>query len=77
MEMLDVSDAVCEKYFIMMLEGPASTWLKGLPPNTINSWADLKARFIKNFQGTCKQPMMIIDLDHCVQREDESAHHWV
>src|SRR3989337_3409474 len=20
---------------------------------------------------------MIVDLDHCVQREDESAHHWV
>jgi hypothetical protein len=37
----------------------------------------LKARFIKNFHGTCKQPMTIVDLDHCVQREDESAHHWV
>ena len=47
MEMLDVSDAVCAKYFIMMLEGPARTWLKGLPPNTINSWAELKAKFIK------------------------------
>ena len=56
MEMLDVSDAVCAKYFIMMLEGLARTWLKGLPPNTINSWAKLKAKFIKNFQGTCKQP---------------------
>ena len=54
MEMLDVSHAVYAKYFIMMLEGPARTWLKGLPPNTINSWAELKARFIKNFQGTCK-----------------------
>ena len=21
--------------------------------------------------------MTIVDLDHCVQREDESAHHWV
>ena len=77
MEMLDVSDAVCAKYFIMMLEGPARTWLKGLPPNSINTWAELKARFIKNFHGTCKQPMTIVDLDHCVQREDESAHHWV
>ena len=77
MQMLDVSDAVCAKYFIMMLEGPARIWLKGLPPNTINSWAELKAKFIKNIQGTCKQPMTIMDLDHCVQREDESAHHWV
>ena len=29
------------------------------------------------YQGTCKQPLTIIDLDNCVQREDESAHHWV
>ena len=29
------------------------------------------------YQGTCKQPLMIIDLDNYVQREDESAHHCV
>ena len=45
-------------------------------PNSINTWAELKDNFIKNFQGTCKQPMTIVDLEHCVQREDESAHHW-
>src|SRR3989337_1959321 len=77
MEMLDVNDVVCAKYFTLMLDGPARTWLKGLPPNSINSWAELKARFIKNFQGTCKQPLMIINLDNYAQREDESAHHWV
>ena len=32
MEMLDISDAVCAKYFTMMLDGPARTWLKGMPP---------------------------------------------
>ena len=32
MDMLDVSDAVCAKYLTMMLEGPARTWLKNLPP---------------------------------------------
>ena len=61
----------------MMLDGPARTWLKGLPANSINSWAELKARFIQNFKDTYKQPLSIIDLDACVQREDESAHHWV
>ena len=30
MEMLDVNDTVCAKYFTMMLDGPARTWLKGL-----------------------------------------------
>ena len=72
--MLDVNDVVCAKYFTMKLDGPARTWLKGLPPNSINSWAELKAHFIQNFKDTCKQPLSIIDLDACVQREDESAH---
>ena len=54
MEMLDVSDAVCAKYFTMMLDGQARTWLKGLPPNSIRSWAELMMRFIQNFRDTCK-----------------------
>ena len=35
MEMLDVDEAACEKYFTMMLEGIARTWLKSLPANSI------------------------------------------
>ena len=77
MEMLDVNDAVCAKYFTMMLDVPTRTWLKSLPANSISSWAKLNACFIKNFQGTCKQPLTNIDLDNCVQSEDESAYHWV
>ena len=53
MEMLDVSEAAYAKYFTMMLEGTARTWLKGLPANSIGSWAELKARFIQNFKDTC------------------------
>ena len=30
MELLEVSDTVCAKYFTMMLDGMARTWLKGL-----------------------------------------------
>ena len=75
MDLLDVNDAKCTKYFTMMLDGLAQAWLKGLPPNSINSWAELKACFIQNFKDTCKQPLSIIDLDACVQREDDSAHH--
>ena len=40
MEMLDVDDAACAKYFTMMLEGTARTWLKSLPANSIRSWAE-------------------------------------
>ena len=76
MELLDVDDAACAKYFTMMLEGTARNWLKGLPANSIGSWAELKARFIQNFKDTCKQPMSIVDLDSCIQEEGESTTHW-
>lgn len=76
MEMLDVDEAVCVKYFTMMLVGTAHTWLKSLPVNSVGSWAELKAR-IENFKDTCKQPMLIVDLDACVQGEGESTTHWV
>ena len=77
MELLEVSDAAMAKYFTMMLDGTARTWLKGLPPNSIGSWAELKARFIQNFKDTCKQPMSIVDLTNCKQEEGLSMTHWV
>ena len=77
MELLKVSDAAMAKYFTMMLDGTAWTWLKGLPPNSIGSWAELKARFIQNFKDTCKQPMSIVDLTNCKQEDGESTTHWV
>ena len=77
MELLDVNEAACAKYFPLMLEGTTRTWLKGLPTNSIGSWAELKARFIQNFKHTCKQPMSIVDLAAHVQEEGESMTHWV
>jgi len=72
-----VDDAACAKYFTMMLEGTARTWLKSLSANSISSWAQLRTRFINNFKDTCKQPMSIVDLAACVQEEGESTTHWV
>ena len=77
MELLEVSDAACARYFTMMLDGTTRTWLKGLPANSIGSWAELKARFTQNFKDTCKHPMSIVDLDACAQEEGESTTHWV
>ena len=76
MDMLQASDGVCARYLTMMLEGPARTWLKNLPENSISSWSELKEKFVKNFQGTCRRATTIIDLEHCVQKDGESAHHW-
>ena len=77
MELLEVSDAAMAKYFTMMLDGTTRSWLKGLPPNSINSWVELKARFIQNLKDTCKQSMSIVDLTNCKQEEGESTTHWV
>ena len=77
MELLDVDEAACANYFTMMLEGTARTWLKGLPANSIGSWAELRAQFIQQFKDTCKQPMSIVDLAACVQEEGKSTTHWV
>ena len=76
-EMLDVDEAACAKYFTMMLEGMARTWLKSLLVNSISLGDELKARFIKKIKDTCKQPMLILDLDSCVQGEGESTTNWV
>ena len=57
MELLEVSEAAMAKYFTMMLDGTTRTWLKGLPPNSIGSWAELKARFVQNFKDTCRNSM--------------------
>ena len=50
MDMLHAGEEVCARYFTMMLEGPARTWFKNLPENSITSWTDLREKFIKNFQ---------------------------
>src|SRR4051812_34074776 len=76
MDMLQASEGVCARYLTMMLEGSARTWFKNLPENSVSSWVDLKEKFIKNFQGTCRRATRIIELEHCVQKEGESALSW-
>src|SRR4051812_6104050 len=43
----------------MMLEGTTRTWLKGLPANSIGSWAELKAWFIQNFKDHASSPCQL------------------
>ena len=76
MDMLQHDDVVCARYFTMMLEGPARKWFKNLSENSVTSWTDLKEKFIKNFQGTYRRATMIVDLEHCVQKEGESTLSW-
>src|SRR3954470_18661828 len=76
MDLLRASNGVCARYFTMMLDGPARILFKNLPENSVTSWMDLKDKLIKNFQGTCKRATTIVDLEHCVQKEGESALIW-
>src|SRR4051812_7577865 len=76
MDLLRASDGVCARYFTMMLEGPARIWFKNLFENSVTSWTDLKEKFIKRFQGTCKRATTIVNLEHCVQKEEESTLSW-
>ena len=46
----------------LFLADSARTWLEHLPPNRIQSWADLKEIFVKNFQGMYKYPRNPWDL---------------
>jgi len=77
MSILNASEEICARYLNMMLEGAAHIWLQNLPPNSINTWEELKDAFIKNFQGTCKRLCNIEDLERCVQKEGESSRHWM
>ena len=76
MDLLRASDGICARYFMMMLEGPDRIWFKNLPEYSVTSWTDLKEKFIKNFQGTCKRATTIVNLEHCVQKEGESTLSW-
>jgi hypothetical protein len=39
------------KSFIISLENTATNCYAGLPPRSITSWAQLKEKFLVNFQG--------------------------
>jgi hypothetical protein len=39
------------KSFIISLDNTATNWYTRLPPRSITSWAQLKEKFLVNFQG--------------------------
>jgi len=40
------NDAIMARLFISILKGVAFNWFRSLPSGSINSWVDLKARFL-------------------------------
>ncbi|KAI4996962.1 hypothetical protein ZWY2020_052304 [Hordeum vulgare] len=64
-------DHVTMKHLPLMLDGSARAWLNQLAPSSIYSWADLSRVFIRTFEGTCKRPAGLIELQHSVQKQNE------
>ena len=64
-------DHVAMKHLPLMLDGSARAWLNQLAPSSIYSWADLARVFIRTFEGTCKRRAGLVELQHCVQKQNE------
>lgn len=73
-------DHVAMKHLPLMLDGSARAWLNQLAPSSIYSWANLVRVFIRTFEGTCKCHAGLVELQHCIQKQNEPLRdfiqHW-
>nr|XP_045090216.1 uncharacterized protein LOC123497646 [Aegilops tauschii subsp. strangulata] len=68
---------VAMKHLPLMLEGLAKAWLNQLAPGSIFCWEDLARVFIKTFGGTCKRPVGLTELQHCIQKPNETLRDFI
>ena len=61
-------EKVMANWFPMALKDGARTWLLNLAPGTISSWAEMRTRFIANFQGTRDRPPAVSDM-RCIKQQ--------
>jgi hypothetical protein len=59
------------------LSGATRSWIKKLPPGSIDSWETFEDLFVKNFLSTCKKPASIEELRACRQNYDESMRAYI
>ena len=69
-------DALKVRFFPLSLSGSAFSWFASLPPNSVQSWADLEQKFHKYFFAEVRE-MRIIDLMAVKQRAGESVAEYV
>jgi hypothetical protein len=65
-------DMTLTKSFIISLENVAASWYARLPPRSIASWAQLKEKFVVNFQGFEADLSTEEDFFSCQQYERET-----
>jgi hypothetical protein len=65
-------DTTLTKLFIISLKNAATNWYARLPPRSITSWAQLKEKFLVNFQGFQADITTEDDFFSCQQYERET-----
>ena len=71
------NDEVAMKHLPLMLEGSARAWLTQLAPGRIYSWEELARVFVRTFEGTCKWPTGLTELQSCVQKSNETLRDYI
>ena len=71
------NDEVAMKHLPLMLEGSARAWLNQLAPSSIYTWEDLSRVFVRTFEGTCKRPAGLTELQVCVQKSSETLRDYI
>src|SRR5438105_10152317 len=66
-----------DNYLPIVLSPTVQDWIMRLPVNSIDSWRDLCARFIDNFQGTFMKPGIEWDLYQIHQKKGESLQEFI
>ena len=71
------NDEVAMKHLPLMLEGSARAWLNQLAPASIYTWEDLARVFVRTFEGTCKRPAGLTELQCCIQKPNETLRDYI
>ena len=71
------NDEVAMKHLPLMLEGSARAWLNQLAPGSIYTWEDLARVFVRTFEGACKRPAGLTELQCCVQKPNETLRDYI
>ena len=65
------------KHLPLMLEGSARAWLNQLALGSILSCDELARVFTRTFEGTCKRPAGLPELQHYVQKPNETLRDYI
>ena len=71
----DIDNAL--RHIPLCLTGHARSWLSGLPPNSIHTWANFEHAFLNNFEGTYQHLGSGADLHSIIQGDNESVRDFV